>query len=134
VVDASHPDPGSQIETVRNVVGEVGASNVLELVVFNKIDLVDETTRMALRGLVPGAMEVSARSGEGIAELLTKIEELLPEPNVRVNVVVPYSRGDLVSRIHLNSKIEQLEYVEDGTKIIAMVRPELAAELAQFSR
>jgi GTPase len=134
VVDASHPDPGSQIETVRNVVGEVGASNVLELVVFNKIDLVDETTRMALRGLVPGAMEVSARSGEGIAELLAKIEELLPEPNVRVNVVVPYSRGDLVSRIHLNSKIEQLEYVEDGTKIIAMVRPELAAELAQFSR
>jgi GTP-binding protein HflX len=134
VVDASHPDPASQIETVRNVVGEVGASNVLELVVFNKIDLVDETTRMALRGLVPGAMEVSARSGEGIAELLAKIEELLPEPNVRVNVVVPYSRGDLVSRIHLNSKIEQLEYVEDGTRIIAMVRPELAAELAQFSR
>jgi len=134
VVDAAHPDPASQIETVRNVVGEVGASNVLELVVFNKIDLVDETTRMALRGLVPGAMEVSARSGEGIAELLAKIEELLPEPNVRVNVVVPYSRGDLVSRIHLNSKIEQLEYVEDGTRIIAMVRPELAAELAQFSR
>ena len=97
VVDASHPDPGSQIETVRNVVGEVEASNVLELIVFNKIDLVDETTRMALRGLEPGAMEVSARSGEGIDELLARIAELLPEPNVRVSVVVPYSRGDLVS-------------------------------------
>jgi GTP-binding protein HflX len=134
VVDASHPDPGSQIETVRNVVGEVGASNVLELIVFNKIDLVDETTRMALRGLEPGAMEVSARSGEGIDELLARIAELLPEPNVRVSVVVPYSRGDLVSRIHLNSKIDELEYVEDGTRIVAMVRPELASELAQFAR
>ena len=134
VVDASHPDPAGQIETVRNVVGEVGASDVLELIVFNKIDLVDETTRMALRGLEPGAMEVSARSGEGIDELLAKIAELLPEPNVRVTVVVPYSRGDLVSRIHLNSKIDELEYVEEGTRIVAMVRPELAAELAQFSR
>jgi len=132
VVDASHPDPASQIETVRNVVGEVGASNVLELVVFNKIDLVDETTRMALRGLEPGAIEVSARSGEGIDELLAKIAELLPEPNVRVRVVIPYSRGDLVSRIHLNSKIDELEYGEEGTKIVAMVRPELAAELKQF--
>ena len=132
VVDASHPDPASQIETVRNVVGEVGASKVLELVVFNKIDLVDETTRMALRGLEPGAIEVSARSGEGIDELLAKIAELLPEPNVRVRVVIPYSRGDLVSRIHLNSKIDELEYVEEGTRIFAMVRPELAAELKQF--
>ena len=132
VVDASHPDPASQIETVRNVVGEVGASNVLELIVFNKIDLVDETTRMALRGLEPGALEVSARSGEGIDELLAKIAELLPEPNVRVSVVIPYNRGDLVSRIHLNSKIDELEYVEAGTRIIAMVRPELASELEPF--
>ena len=132
VVDASYPDPASQIETVRNVVGEVGASNVLELVVFNKIDLVDETTRMALRGLEPGALEVSARSGEGIEELLAKIAELLPEPNVRVRVVIPYSRGDLVSRIHLNSKIDELEYLEEGTRIVAMVRPELAVELKQF--
>ena len=134
VVDASHPDPSSQIETVRNVVGEVGASNILELIVFNKIDLVDETTRMALRGLAPGSMEVSARTGEGLPELLAKIESLLPEPNVRVEVVVPYSRGDLVSRIHLNSKIVELEYVEDGTHIVAMVRPELAAELSQFAK
>lgn len=134
VVDASHPDPGSQIETVRSVVAEVGASNIRELIVFNKIDLVDETTRMALRGLEPGSIEVSARSGEGIDELLAKIAELLPEPNVRVRVLIPYSRGDLVSRIHLNSKIEELEYVEEGTSIVAMVRPELAAEIAQFVR
>ncbi len=134
VVDASHPDPSSQIETVRNVVGEVGASNILELIVYNKIYLVDETTRMALRGLAPGSMEVSARTGEGIPELLAKIESLLPEPNVKVEVVVPYSRGDLVSRIHLNSKIVELEYVEEGTHIVAMVRPELAAELSQFAK
>ena len=133
VVDASHPDPGSQIETVRKVIAEVEANNILELVVFNKIDLVDDTTRMALKGLVPDSIEVSARTGQGIEELLAKIASLLPEPNVRVDVVVPYNRGDLVSRLHLNSKILSLEYVEEGTHIVAMVRPELANELAKFN-
>lgn len=133
VVDASHPDPGAQIETVRKVIAEVEASNIVELVVFNKIDLVDETTRMALKGLEPNSVEVSARTGQGIPELLKKIESLLPEPNVRVNVVVPYNRGDLVSRVHLNSKIISLEYVENGTHIVAMVRPELANELIKFA-
>jgi GTP-binding protein HflX len=133
VVDASHPDPGAQIETVRKVIAEVEASNIMELVVFNKIDLVDETTRMALKGLEPNSMEVSARTGEGIPELLKKIGTLLPEPNVRIDVVVPYNRGDLVSRVHLNSKIISLEYVETGTHIVAMVRPELANELNAFA-
>ena len=133
VVDASHPDPGAQIETVRKVIAEVEASNIVELVVFNKIDLVDETTRMALKGLEPNSVEVSARTGHGIPELLKKIESLLPEPNVRVDVVVPYNRGDLVSRVHLNSKIISLEYAEEGTHIVAMVRPELANELNKFA-
>jgi GTP-binding protein HflX len=133
VVDASHPDPSSQIATVRDVIGEVGASDIPELIVFNKIDLADETMRLALRGLEPSSVFVSARSGEGIEELQELLARLIPEPNVRVTVVVPYSRGDLVSRIHLNSRILSLEYIEEGTKITAMVKPELASDLAVFT-
>ncbi len=133
VVDASHPDPASQIATVRDVIGEVGARDIPELIVFNKIDLVDETVRLALRGLEPGSIGVSARTGEGVEELQAKIASLIPEPNVQVTVVIPYSRGDLVSRIHLNSRITSLEYLEEGTKIRAMVRPELASDLMQFA-
>lgn len=132
VVDASHPDPASQIATVRDVIGEVGARNIQELIVFNKIDLADETQRMALRGMEPGSIGVSARSGEGLDELQARIAAMLPEPNVRVTVLIPYSRGELVSRLHLNSRILSLEYVEDGTKLTAMVRPELAADLIDF--
>jgi GTP-binding protein HflX len=133
VVDASHPDPSSQIATVRDVIGEVGASDIPELIVFNKIDLADETMRLALRGLEPTSIFVSARSGEGIEELQELLARLIPEPNVKVTVVVPYSRGDLVSRIHLNSRILSLEYIEEGTKITAMVKPELASDLAVFT-
>ena len=133
VVDASHPDPASQIATVRDVIGEVGASDIPELIVFNKIDLADETMRLALRGLEPTSIFVSARTGEGIEELQDLLARLIPEPNVKVTVVVPYSRGDLVSRIHLNSRILSLEYIEEGTKITAMVKPELASDLAVFT-
>ena len=132
VVDASHPDPGSQIATVRDVIGETGARDIPELIVFNKIDLADETQRMALRGMEPRSIEVSARTGEGIDELLARIAELLPEPDVQVDVLIPYNRGDLVSRLHINGRIINLEYAETGTRVRAMVKPEQAAELAQF--
>lgn len=132
VVDASHPDPASQIATVRDVIGEVGARDIQELIVFNKIDLADETTRLALRGMEPDSIGVSARTGEGLEELQLRIAKLLPEPNVRISVVIPYSRGELVSRLHLNSRILELEYLETGTKVTAMVKPDFAAELREF--
>jgi GTP-binding protein HflX len=132
VVDASHPDPAGQIATVRNVIGEVGARNIVELVVFNKIDLVDATTRMALRGMEPNSIGVSARTGEGFDELQERIAKLLPEPNIEVAALIPYDRGDLVSRLHLNSRILVLDYRENGTFVRAMVKPDMAAELGEF--
>jgi GTP-binding protein HflX len=132
VVDASHPDPGSQIATVRDVIGDVGARDIPELIVFNKADLIDEGTRLALRGLEPDSLFVSSRTGDGIDELQARIAAQLPEPNVRVTVLIPYSRGELVSRLHLNSRIIELEYLETGTKVTAMVRPDLAADLMDF--
>lgn len=133
VVDASHVDPGAQIATVRQVVGELGARGIDELIVFNKIDLVDETTLLALRGLEPKSIFVSSRSGEGFEELQKAISDRLPRPNVAVKVLVPYNRGDLVSRMHLNSEIKKIEYQETGTYVEALVRPDIAAELQPFN-
>ena len=132
VVDASHPDPASQIATVRDVIGEVGAHDVPELIVFNKIDLVDQTVRLSLRGMEPDSIGVSARTGEGIDELQLRIAQLLPEPNIEIKLVIPYNRGDLVSRMHLNSRIVDLTYEEDGTHVTVFVSPDFAAELKAF--
>ena len=132
MVDASHPDPASQIATVRNVIGEVGARDIPELIVFNKIDLADQTQRMALRGLEPNSVEVSARTGEGIDDLLAIIAKRLTEPDVLTQSLVPYDRGDLVSKIHLSGRILKLEYRETGTYIEAYVKKEIAAELDRF--
>jgi GTP-binding protein HflX len=132
VVDASHPDPGSQIETVRKVISEVDAHDVREIIVFNKVDLVDQTTIVALRSLVPSSIFVSSRTGEGFEELQKVIAENLPRPNVFVKALVPYNRGELVSRMHLNSQIQKLDYREDGTYVEALVREDLASELKPY--
>ena len=132
VVDASHPDPGSQIQTVRDVLTEVEATDIQELVVFNKCDLIDETEKLALRGMEPGCLLVSAATGEGVPELLEKIELLLPKPELFLKVLLPYSRGDLVSRIHSEGKVAKLEHRETGTYVETLVKPGLASELAGF--
>ena len=130
VVDAAHPDPLSQVAAVRTVLSEIpGALDVPELIVLNKTDLADAVTLAALRTGLPGAVAVSARTGEGIEELRARIEQMLPHPQVGIDVVVPYSRGDLVSRVHAEGEIDTVDYVETGTRIVARVGAALAAEI-----
>ena len=130
VVDAAHPDPLSQVAAVRTVLSEIpGALDVPELIVLNKTDLADAVTLAALRTGLPGAVAVSARTGEGIEELRARIEQMLPHPQVSIDVVVPYSRGDLVSRVHAEGEIDTIDYVETGTHVVARVGAALAAEI-----
>ena len=130
VVDAAHPDPLSQVAAVRTVLSEIpGALDVPELIVLNKTDLADAVTLAALRTGLPGAVAVSARTGEGIEELRARIERMLPHPQVSIDVVVPYSRGDLVSRVHAEGEIDTVDYVEAGTHVVARVGAALAAEI-----
>src|SRR5690606_35211383 len=74
VVDAAHPDPGAQLATVRDVIGELGARDIPEIIAFNKADLVDADTRLVLRGLAPDAVFVSAKTGEGLEQLVDRIQ------------------------------------------------------------
>ena len=134
IVDASHPDPAAQLATVRDVIGDVGGRDIPELVVFNKSDLVDEDTRLLLRGLEPKALFASSRTGEGIDELRAAIEAALPLPAVEIDVLVPYDRGDLVSAIHEQGIILDQGHEEGGTAVRARVGEHLAARLAPFVR
>jgi GTP-binding protein HflX len=133
VVDASHPDPGAQLATVRDVIGEVDARDVPEIVVFNKADLADDGQRLVLQGLEPHAVFVSARTGEGVDELIARIAEVLPHPEVEVTLLVPYDRGDLISRLHVRGSVLSTEYEEEGTRVVARVHPDQLGELQAFT-
>jgi GTP-binding protein HflX len=133
VVDGSHPDPASQLATVRDVIGEVGARDIPELVVFNKADLVSDDDRLVLRGLEPGAIFVSARTGEGIDDVLGAIARMLPDHSVELDLVIPYDRGDLISALHERGRVTSTEYVEAGTRVKALVLPEYESAFAAFA-
>ncbi|MFY9863304.1 MAG: GTPase HflX, partial [Trebonia sp.] len=132
VVDGSDADPRAQLAAVRGVLAEVGAGNVPELVVINKIDEADPVTLKALQLRERGAVTVSAKTGEGLGELRAAIEQALPERDRPVRVSVPYSRGDLVARAHAAGEVTRLEHGPDGTLLEARVPPELAAELERL--
>ena len=132
VVDGSHPDPASQLATVRDVIADVGARDIPEVVAFNKADLIDADQRLVLVGLEPDAVFVSARTGEGVTELLAAIEARLPEPDVALTLVVPYERGDLVSHLHDSGSVESTEYVAEGTRVAVRVFRRQVAELEPY--
>jgi len=132
VVDGSDADPQAQLAAVRGVLAEIGAGKVPELVVINKIDAADPVALKALLLRERGAVLVSAKTGEGLAELRKAIEEALPERDRAVRVSVPYSRGDLVARAHAAGEVTRVEHGPDGTLLEARVPPELAAELERF--
>ncbi|HSP76704.1 MAG TPA: GTPase HflX, partial [Cryobacterium sp.] len=133
VVDGSHPDPASQLSTVREVIAEVGAREIPEIVVFNKTDLVSEDDRLVLRGLWPQGIFVSARSGEGIGELLATISDLLPRPSIRLELLIPYERGDLIAVLHEQGTVLATEYAETGTRVTAFVTAEIQAQFEPFA-
>ncbi|TFB56031.1 GTPase HflX [Cryobacterium tagatosivorans] len=132
VVDASHPDPVSQLATVRDVIGEVGARDIPELVVFNKSDLITEDDRLVLRGLQPRAIFVSAHSGEGIEGLLAAIAEILPSPQIELDLLIPYERGDLIALLHDQGRVLSTVYAETGSQVRALVTPEIQPQFTEF--
>ena len=133
VVDGSHPDPEGQISAVREVLAEIGASHVPELIVVNKVDAADPMVVARLKASEPHSVAVSAHTGEGIADVLAAVEADLPRPGLEVTALVPYARGDLLNRAHEHGEVLSLEHTGDGTLLHARVNEDLAGELAPYA-
>ena len=100
---------------------------------INKVDVAEEHTVMELVRRFPGSIPISAHTGFGIEELKRAIETALPHPDVEVEAVIPYTRGDLLHQIHETGEIFAEEHREDGTHIRALVDARLASTLERFS-
>jgi GTP-binding protein HflX len=132
VVDGTHPDPQSQVTAVREVLAEIGAERIPELLVVNKTDAADPENLLRLRRLWPDAVFVSAHSGTGIESLRDAMDARLPRPAVEMHARVPYHRGDLVARVHERGEVLATEHTPEGTALHARVDRALAAELARY--
>jgi GTP-binding protein HflX len=128
-VDGSDDAPEEQIAAVREVLNEIGAGQVPELIVINKADVADPHTVAELTRHHADAVVVSARTGLGFDDLVAAIEDHLPTTLQDVDVLVPYDRGDLVSRAHRQGEVVSMEHGETGTRLVARVPEALAGEL-----
>jgi GTP-binding protein HflX len=140
VVDGSDVNPLAQINAVRQVISEVIADHGVnsgdaphELLVVNKVDAASALMLAKLRHGLPGAVFVSARTGDGIDGLRRRMAELAAPTDTAVDVVIPYDRGDLVARLHADGRVQRQEHNADGTRIRARVPVALAASLREFS-
>ena len=134
VVDGADDDPEGQIDAVREVLSEIDAAKVPELIVVNKLDAADPVTLNRLLRRERNVIAVSARTGEGIDGLLEAIERQLPGPAIEVRALVPYTRGDLVSRVLQDGIVFERDHRDDGTYVHAKVDDELAADLAEYAQ
>ena len=137
VVDGSDVNPLAQIEAVREVLNEVIADHdshpAPELLVVNKTDAADGLTLAQLRRALPGAVFVSAHTGDGLDQLQQRMAQLVTPTDTMVDVTIPYDRGDLVSRVHADGRVDATEHSAEGTRIKARVPIPLAASLREFA-
>jgi GTPase len=137
VVDGSDVHPLAQINAVRQVVSEVVADHhgepPPELLVVNKVDAAGDLALAKLRHALPGAVFVSAHTGDGIDALRGRMAELAAPTDTAVDVLIPYDRGDLVARVHADGRVQQEEHNSVGTRLRARVPVALAASLRHFS-
>ncbi|MDQ1395889.1 MAG: GTPase, partial [Acidimicrobiaceae bacterium] len=130
VVDASAPDPEEQIEAVRSVLAEIGAGDVPELLAFNKADIAPEAKRLTDRN--PGSVRISARTGEGIGELLGTVGDRLRAMAQVVELLVPFDRGDVVAAVHREGEVLVEAHEEGATRLRARLDEAGAARFREF--
>ena len=130
VVDGSAPDPASHIDAVREVLEEIGAGDVDELLCFNKVDRSSEATRLAARN--PGSVSISALTGAGIDDLLAAIGDRLRATMVQVELVVPFDRGDILAEIHREGEVLDESVGEGAIVVRARLDSAASAKLAEW--
>ena len=133
VVDASDPAFLDQQRAVQEVLDQLGAGGKPRITVFNKIDLLDADLRAEPMPASPQAVFVSAASGEGLDELVSRIADALRLQMVSVDALVPYERGELVARARSTGDVRE-EYENGGIRVSGHLPAAVASEVAAAGR
>ena len=121
VVDSSDENCEKQYTQVLKVLEEINADKIPRLVVLNKMDRIkgDDLLMSRLETSFPGAIKISAATGEGFEDLVSAMTENLL--GTLANYVVPMDRSDLVEAVRKNGTIESEEWLEDGVHLVARI-------------
>jgi GTP-binding protein HflX len=135
IVDLSHARVDDQIEAVEKVVKELDAFGKQTLIVFNKIDKLQNRELIGIYSRTfPGSVAISARTGEGVSMLVQGLQDALSAWRLRSRFKIPASESALIAEIHRVGHVLELKYEGDDAIIVAHVPPELAQKLERFTQ
>ena len=130
IVDGAGPDPRGSISAVHDVLGEIGAGDVPELLVFNKSDKSAAAARLA--ACHEGSIAVSAQSGHNIDSLLAVIGDRLRQTTEFVELLVPWDRGDVLAAVHREGHVSSNVSEETGMRLHARLESASVGALSEF--
>ncbi len=117
VVDASDPEPDRQIAAVHEVLAEIGALGLPELIIFNKADIASEAVVARLVSLHEGSIAVSARQGTGLDILRDRLTEARRADHIVATFLIPYEHGEVVARLHRDAEVLEESFDEKATHL-----------------
>jgi GTP-binding protein HflX len=133
VVDASHPHMETQQEAVVEVLDQLGAGDKPTITVYNKADLVQD--QYMLRSLIadtPNSVYISAKTAEGIPNLIDKVVSTMEALLTEVNLLVPYNKSELVAQCYEYGRVSRADYQEDGIHVHARITGELIGKVQKY--
>ena len=131
VVDAAAVDPNGQIIAVREILAEIGADKVPELLLINKSDL-DPDSAKRLVHEHRGAVGFSAATGEGLNDLLLAIGDRMRALTTVIELLIPYDRGDIVATVHREGEVVSTSNEDIGMRVRARLADASAGRLSEF--
>ena len=134
VVDVSHPRVDEHIEAVNTVTKELGAFGKQTLLVFNKVDALQNSDAVtAYRNRFPGSVAISARTGEGVGTLVEALQDKVTSWHLNLRFRIPLTDSGLIAEIHRVGRVLELRYEGEAAVIVAHVPPQLEQKLARFA-
>jgi GTP-binding protein HflX len=134
LVDGTDGDPAGQMAAVREVLSEIGATDVPELLVINKVDATPDPQRTRLENMYPDAVPISALRGDGLDELLERVAALTTPRTVTLSLAIPYDRGDIVAAAHRLGEVTGEKHDENGTVLDVRLPATMTSRFSDFSR
>ena len=133
VADVSHPQVDKQIAAVNTVLNEIGAGHKPAMMVFNKVDQLNGSNPLArLRELYPNSVAISAKTGEGVAELLSEISAQIRPQRELLELRIPHEQAAVIARLHKVGQVLERRFLAKTTKFKARIPPHHHAEFAEF--
>ena len=132
VVDSSDPNAEKEIQTVEEILADIGAADIRRVTVYNKCDLLTDDERRALQITHPDAETISALNHEGLRGLLYRIAREASKDDVSMTCVIPYEKGMLANMVHERCQVMREQYTQEGLLVTIKADAHMAGFLEPY--